>query len=309
MNRFIRWISLFSVGLIAGALPFLAGCASLGKVGELGAAVGQGLGVIDSEQAEAIARTSKAVAKTFEDITPDQEYWIGRAVAASVLQTYAPLENNTLNHYLNTLGQGLALASNKPETFGGYRFMALDSDDINAFACPGGLILVTRGMLRLCQNEDELAAVLAHEIGHVELNHGLRAISSSRITSALTIIATEGAKQFGGEQLAELTKLFEGSITDITSTMMSKGYGRGLEREADEAAVRILTRVGYDPHGLPCVLEALAAGYKPDGLDFAKTHPNPLDRVKAANKNIGDAVGSEANAERVRRFKQAMAGI
>ncbi len=74
------------------------------------------------------------------------------------------------------LGQSLVIFSDRPETFGGYHFLLLDSNEINAFAAPGGLILVTRGMLQCCANEDELAAVLAHEIAHVEKKHGLTAI-------------------------------------------------------------------------------------------------------------------------------------
>jgi predicted Zn-dependent protease len=159
--------------------------------------------------------------------------------------------------YINLLGQGLALASIKPETYRGYHFLILDSDEINAFAAPGGFIFLSRGMLRLCKSEDEVAAVLAHEIGHVELQHALRAIKGSRLTSALTTLAVEGAKSFGGEQLAQLTEAFEGSIGDITGTLMNSGYARKQEYQADASAVRILKAMGYDPLALARMLNEM----------------------------------------------------
>ncbi len=179
---------------------------------------------------KSITKTTKAVAKTFEDITPEQEYYIGRAVGATILTRYKPCNNTRAIRYMNILGQTLAQASDKPETFGGYHFLIMDTDEINAFAAPGGLIFVSRGMLRCCESEDAVAAVLAHEIGHIQQQHGLSAIKKSRLTTALTILATESAKRFGGRQLAQLTEAFEGSISDITSTMINRGYSRAFER-------------------------------------------------------------------------------
>jgi beta-barrel assembly-enhancing protease len=85
-----------------------------------------------------------------------------------------------------------------PETFGGYHFLILDSDEINAFAAPGGLIFVTRGMLRCCDSEDAVAAVLAHEVGHVQHQHGIQTIRKPALTSAFTILAAEGAGPWAG---------------------------------------------------------------------------------------------------------------
>jgi len=166
-----------SVALLSGLLAavLLSGCA---EVSEAGAGIAQAAGVITPDQAQGITRSAKAIEKTWQDLTPEQEYYIGRAVVAQVLQTYPPLDRPQANDYMNLLGQSLAVFSERPETFGGYHFLLLDSDEINAFAAPGGLILVTRGMLRCCENEDELAAVLAHEICHAELKHGLSAIKA-----------------------------------------------------------------------------------------------------------------------------------
>ena len=306
-----RWFPAASVLLVISSslLIALSGCKTLESLGEVGGAVGQATGVMTEEQAESLGRASKAVAKTFADITPEQEYYIGRAVAATVLLTYKPYQNDKANRYLNLLGQTMASASDKPETFGGYHFLILDSDEINAFAAPGGFIFVSRGMLRLCQNEDDLAAVLAHEIGHVQHEHGLQAIKSSRLTSALTILAAEGAKSFGGEELAELTEAFEGSISDITSTMMNSGYARSAEREADESAIVIVKRVGYDPNGLVEMLKEMKKQLKPGGADFAKTHPDPNDRIKDIEDILGHYSAVSVPVVRQERFERNLKEI
>ncbi len=300
-------------GRVAAAVCLVAlllgGCQHLESMGELGGAVGQATGVMTEEQAESLGKVTKAVAKTFADITPEQEYYIGRAVAATVLDSYRPYDRPEANRYLNLLGQTLAQASDKPETFGGYHFLILDSDEINAFAAPGGFIFVSRGMIRLCRTEDDLAAVLAHEVGHVQNLHGLRAIKSSRLTSALTILAAEGAKSFGGKELAELTEVFEDSISDITSTMMNSGYARSYEREADRAAVTIMKRVGYNPNGLIAMLKQMKKDLKPGGPDFAKTHPDPEDRIRDIEKEIGRYSPVQSPAVRQERFVRNLKGV
>lgn len=297
-------------GLLAsGVLLQVAGCATLDVVTQLGTAVAVSQGAISEEQGTAIRRSSSAVGQAFTEITPEQEYYIGRAVGATLLGSYRPLDSAVGNRYLNQVGQNLALFSDLPETFAGYRFLLLDSDEINAFAAPGGLIFVSRGMLRCCRNEEELAAVLAHEIGHVQLRHGLQAIKKSRLTSALTIIGTEGAKQFGGQQLAELTSAFEGSIQDVTATLVNNGYSRAFEREADQAALTILTRSGYDPGALATMLAEMQRRLKPGGVDFARTHPAPAARIaELAMRENRHPAASEVDTRRV-RFQKQLGGI
>jgi len=264
---------------------------------------------LSESQVGAIKKTAGAAEKAFSDLTPEQEYYIGRAVAASLLHQYRPYANEPANHYLNLLGRSLALFSDLPETFGGYHFLILDDDGINAFAAPGGLILVSRGLLRCCRDEDQLAAVLAHEIGHVQLRHGLQAIRKSRFTTLFSILATEGAKQAVGAELAQLTTIFEDSIHDVTATLVNSGYSRAFEREADRAAVTILTRTGYDPQALTAMLAEMKQRLKPGGLDFAKTHPDPDERIAEIIPLLPPAVEATGRNARQQRFRQAMAGI
>jgi predicted Zn-dependent protease len=299
----------FNRAWMVAALALLvlqAGCASIAQVG---ATVGEAAGVITPQQGQSLIKVGQAADKTFADITPEQEYYIGRAVGATIVSKFKVYDNDRAVDYVNLVGQSLALASTKPETYRGYHFLILDSDEINAFAAPGGFIFLSRGMLRLCKSEDDLAAVLAHEIGHIELQHALRAIKGSRLTGALTTLAVEGAKSFGGEQLAQLTAAFEGSITDITGTLMNSGYARKQESQADASAIRITKAMGYDPHALVRVLEEMEKQLKPDGHDFAATHPPPEARLADIKKLIGATGPATIPAVRQQRFSKALGGI
>lgn len=291
------------------ALLSLASCQTMETVADVATVIGQGTGAISASQANSIRRTTKAVSRSAEDFTPEQEYYIGRSVGAVVLSKYKPHDILAVNQYVNVLGQTLAQASDLPQIFGGYHFLVLNSDDINAFATPSGLVFVTRGLLRCCRNEDHLAAVLAHEIGHIERRHGMAAIEKARITEALTTIAVEGAKTLGSREVAQLTRTFGGAIGDITNTMINKGYSRASEYEADGVAVTLLRRVGYDPNGLLEMLTAMKRNLKPGGLDFAKTHPAPDDRIAELRKSGLGRTDVRPAAARQKRFQQILGRI
>jgi predicted Zn-dependent protease len=305
---FLAWAA-GAVGVMLCSSLLFSGCSAAGSIAKVGTSIGVASGVIDQSQASSIVKSTEAVAKTFQDITPEQEYYIGRAVGAVLVGKYNPCHQEKATMYLNVLGQTLAQASDLPETFGGYHFSILDSDEINAFAAPGGLIFVTRGMLRCCKHEDAVAAVLAHEIGHVQYKHGLQAIQKSRVTEALTTIALEGGKSFGGENLAQLTQVFENSLSDITTTLVNNGYSRAFESQADGAAVAILRRVGYSPNGLVDMLKVMEQRLTPGGLDFAKTHPSPGDRIAEIQKIIGAYTTVKAPQGRQGRFVASLGDV
>ncbi len=259
-----------------------------------------------TKYADSATKSYNAASKAFEDITPEQEYYIGRTIGAIILDKYKPYEHAPTTQYINQLGQTLSRFSDLPELYDGYHFMVLDSPEINAFATPSGLIFVTRGMLRCCPNEDALAAVLAHEIGHVQHKHGLQSIENDRITKATAILAIEGTKNFANSDLASLTSTFENSINDITSTMINNGYSRAYEDEADEAAITILERVGYNGQGLVDMLQVMNKKLKPGGVDFAKTHPSPQDRIENINNTLKSNSKSIPPASQTTRFQAAM---
>jgi predicted Zn-dependent protease len=292
-----RYRFLLPAAAIVTALASLTACASLGSVDTL-------------SLINIAAKSGEAVAKSFEDITPEQEYYVGRAVGANILAQYAPYNVAPANSYLNLLGQSLALVSDRPETFGGYHFLILDSAEINAFAAPGGLIFISRGLLRCADSEDAVAAILAHEIGHVAKQHGLKAIKTARFKDAGLAIGMAAVEELGPSELAQVTAAFSGTIDDITSTLVNSGYSRSAEKEADLAAVDILKRAGYDPNALARMLKVMDSRLKPGAPGFAKTHPDPEDRIASIQPVLASApIPPAAPPARQSRYQAALGKI
>jgi len=285
----VRRIALLS--LLCLAVP---GC----KVSELS------LNDITSERIGMVTSSVQAVSKAARPLSEDEEYYVGRAVAARLTATYPLYRNARLTEYLNMIGQSLALHTEKPTTFGGYHFALLDSPEINAFACPGGTILITRGMLASVKSEDELAAVLAHEIAHIIHRDGIGAIQSSRWSEAALLIGSNAAKEFGSRDTAKLVSLFEGSIDDVVKTLVVSGYGRTQEKDADTAALGYLAAAGYNPQGLVGYLNRLEqAGHGSKGGILA-THPGTEERMENVRQVTVPAVDTSAQPKRTKRFAE-----
>jgi predicted Zn-dependent protease len=247
------------------------------------------------------------------EFTPEQEYYIGRAVAANLLSTRTVWDNKAATDYLNILERALVIYSDRPETFGGYHVLIMDSDEINAFAAPGGLILVTRGLLRCATTEDGVAAILAHETSHVVLKHGLNAIKEARKTAAYRNLGVAAANTAGGADVQQLTDLFKDSIADITNTLVNNGYSRDLEFQADQMALTIMRNAGYNPQAFDDMLKVMKANTKPGGLGFAKTHPDPKDREAAVEKTLSGqppvTVAPAAASARQARYRGALGNV
>jgi len=255
--------------------------------------------------ATSVTHSAPALAKSAEDFTPEQEYYLGRGVAATLLGQYRPLRAPAANDYLNLIGQSLARYSTMPNTFGGYHFLLLESSEVNAFAAPGGLVLVTRGLVQCTNNEDELAAVLAHEIAHVQLRHGMGSIKQARKTEALMTLGSIAASNAPSPvSLSSLNSLFGGAIGDMVQTMAVNGYSRGAELEADRAALVILRGAGYSEAALASMLRTMSGRLTP-GSGFGKTHPSPADRLKA----LGASGSVPANPVRQERYRAALADV
>jgi predicted Zn-dependent protease len=271
----------------------LAACASIGGNLDLGNVVALGQGVQKVQEAEQT------------EFTPEQEYYIGRAVAANLLGSRKVWNDPKATTYLNTLERALSLYSDRPETFGGYHLLILDTDEINAFAAPGGLILVSRGLLRCATTEDMVAAILAHETSHVVLKHGLNAIAASRKTAAYKNLGLAAVAAFGSPEARQLTDIFKDSISDITNTLVNSGYSRDLEFQADAMALGIMRRAGYNPQAFDDMLKLMSTKIKAGGPGFAKTHPDPKDRAAAVEKALNGQpqVTTEPAAARARQSR------
>ena len=281
-------------------LAVLVGCATTTQVATT---VCVGTGLITEEQKQAIDKTAVKTARAVRPITETEEYYIGRGVAARILSQYELYDDPDAVWYVNHIGRTLAMSSSRPYTYGGYHFAVLDTEEINAFACPGGIIFVTRGMLRVVQSEDELAAVLGHEIGHVSQKHGLKAISKARWTEVVTTMGAEAAKTYTGAELASLISLFEGTVDDVFQTLVVRGYGRAQEYEADSLAIQCLESSGYDCDEFLHLLERLKAAQNEESGGIFATHPNIADRVERIKADL-DTSGrvSTARGHRLARF-------
>lgn len=260
---------------------------------------------LTQERIGMITSSAQSIRKAARPLSDDEEYYVGRAVAARITSTYPLYRNARLTEYLNLIGQSLALHTEKPTTFGGYHFALLDSPEINAFACPGGMILITRGMLSSVKSEDELAAVLAHEIAHVIHRDGVGAIKSSRWSEAVLVIGSNAAKEFGPKDTAKLVSLFEGSIDDVVKTLVVNGYGRDQERAADASALGYLAAAGYDPQGLIGYLTRLDQAGRGSKGGILATHPGTDERLEQVRQAKPPVVNTAAQPRRTKRFADA----
>jgi predicted Zn-dependent protease len=281
----------FGISLIftLGAGIFLGSCASAASVMGTGAQIAGALGVIDQGTANAITRSGEAISKAAEEITPEQEYYIGRAVAANILTAYRVYTGNPgLLSYLNRICGALVINSPRPDVYNGYHVMILDSNEINAFATSGGHVFVTRGLLNCADSEDSLAAVIAHEIAHIQLQHSIKAIRTSRITQALLVTGTSAAGIAAAQNtsLAELTDIFDESVGEIVSTLINNGYSREQEFEADTLALSLMASAGYQPASLIDMLRVLEQNQPRSPGGFNKTHPAPAQRIGNAEKTV-----------------------
>jgi len=203
-----------------------------------------------------------------------EEVAIGRQIAGNLLGA-APLVNDKkLQKYANNVGRWVANQSERPDLV--WHFGVIQSNDINAFAAPGGYIFVTLGLYRKLTNEAELAGVLAHEIGHVIKKHHLKILQQSRMVDL-------GGKLLGKQVGGDNEKI--ASLIGNGAEIVSRSLDKGAEFEADRIGVVLAARAGYDAFGLPGVLQEI--GHTAPGDDrvalLFKTHPHPDERLAKLN--------------------------
>lgn len=227
----------------------------------------------DFDKALSIAQKAQQANKT---ITEPEEIKMGNGIAANLLGASPLLPDDRVQQYVNQVGRWVSLHTERPDL--PWKFGVLASTDINAFATPGGTIFITRGLLLKLNNESELAGVLAHEMVHVLRKHHLAALQKSARLGIASDLVGEALKEQNSQLLEKAIK----AGTEV--------YARGLDKndefEADRMGIVIATRAGYDPFGLPAVLQMLEASNAQDGslaLMF-KTHPAPRDRLSLLDK-------------------------
>ena len=249
-----------------------------------------------------------------DEFTLIDSYYLGRAVAANILATYRPFtQNQGMIQYVNRICQTLVINSFSPPTYNGYFVMILDSNAPYAFASPGGHIFISRGLIQATTSEDILAALIAHELSHVILKHGISIISDMKDYNEMSAMAdymagmAAGMAAAAGRNTASIQKTlsFRDSITQMADALMVSGYSQPQEFEADREAMSILSKAGYNPRALIDLLKILQNFPGGQRSGVLSTHPSPADRIFRAESaaRAANYPGSSAIVQaRVSRF-------
>ena len=200
----------------------------------------------------------------------EKEMQIGRQLAMEVEQQSKLVDDPVITEYVNRVGQNIVLHSDAKVPF---TIKVIDTDEVNAFALPGGFFFVNKGLILAADNEAELAGVMAHEIAHVCARH---AMENQGKGTFLNYAAIAGII-FGGPIASGILQNGGGVLMGLASLKFS----RAAEEEADRLGVQYLYASGYDPTSLSTMFEKLASQNKKKPGTVAKlfsTHPQPVDR-------------------------------
>jgi len=303
-------LSLAILAIIAFSFP---GCESMDSAttgtlaGALAGAAASALGADDNTAArigQGVQASTKSLSESLQaanSLTPENEYYLGRAVAAQIGGKYKMYSNAALQAYLNKICNTIVINSPRPDIYKGYFVAVLDTQEINAFATPGGHIFVTRGLIACASNEDALASVIAHEIAHIQCRHALTSIRNARYVNAAVSGALAGLGAAAGGGAQELASIMSDSVNEVITTMVVNGFSQAQELEADSTALSLLASAGYQPSGIVEMLESLKQ--KQQGSQgFGKTHPSPDTRLSNVKNNLGKYKVADTTSYRIPRY-------
>lgn len=243
----------------------------------------------------------------------NREKEIGLEEHEKVLASQPILQDEALLEYVTEVGNRVAAASHRPDLE--YTFTIIDSPAINAMALPGGYVYVNRGLLTFMNTEAELAAVIAHEIGHITARHAVQqqargALANAAATVGGFVTAVATGSGYAGSQISQVASIW-------AQTGLS-GFGREMELEADSLGAEYLLKAGYDPSAMIEVVTVLknqedfnrlttgsGGGYH--GL-FA-THPRSDTRLQQAIASVGSLEESEATLTDDSKFREHINGL
>ena len=238
-----------------------------------------------------VAQQAKDAKDKFDDlnVTDDEERKIGEDVSAKIRQRFGVVQSAPVHKYVTLVGTTLAKQSERPGL--NWTFIVLDTDGVNAFASPGGLVHITRGALGLMTSEAELAGVLAHEIGHVAHKHTVNAIKKNK------------AVQLGtSEALSDRGPFLDKIANKAYEMVLENKFDRGDEMDADKVSVTLTGKAGYAPGTLAAFLARLDDRNKdqPAQNGLFASHPETKERIEAIKKLAGTKTGASVEA----RYKE-----
>ena len=221
---------------------------------------------------------NRNVGKGINFYSLEKEIALGKGLAQQVEQQAKIIQDPVIAEYVNRVGQNLVRNSDAKVPF---TIKVIDSEEVNAFALPGGFFFVNSGLILKAESEAELAGVMAHEIAHVAARHGTRQATRGEIANLATIpliFMGGGWTTYG--------------IYQAASVLVPIGFlkfSRGMESEADMLGLEYMYKAGYDPTAFVDFFEKIETLEKRKPGTMAKvfsTHPMTDDRIKAAQKNI-----------------------
>ena len=251
--------------------------------------------------------------REYTTMSPAQEVQVGKQAAAEVAQQMGFVDDAKLQAYVAQLGARLAPFSPRQDVK--YEFHAVDMEDTNAFALPGGYVYVSRGLLALANSEDELAGVIGHEIGHVAARHSAQRQTRAQVAGIGAAIATIGAAILGGGELAQGV----GQLAQTGAQGWIASYSRDQERQSDEIGQKLAGQAGYDPAAIGDFLGALGRemelelGQKRQ-TTFLDSHPSSDERVRTTRTRAASIVRAasspiaKSRSEFVRRMEGLLIG-
>lgn len=208
-------------------------------------------------------------------ISQKQEIEMGQQVAQQLENHYGLVQDDEIQDRVSRIGQKLLANGTRPGLI--YTFKVLNTPDVNALACPGGFIYVYKGLLDYMTSDDELAAVLGHEIGHIEKRHTVHQMEQQMALSLLTLLAGVASGDPGAGMV----------LASTASQALMAGYSRKDEREADQEGFRLSTLAGYNPYGsyvTMAKLEDMSKDMGNPGYGLFASHPEPEVRMAKALK-------------------------
>lgn len=209
----------------------------------------------------------------------EAEIRFGRDLAARILGNYKLVQDKELLRYVNLVGKSVSLYSGRPELQ--FYFAILDTDEVNAFATPGGYIFITKGALLKMDNEAQLAAVLGHEISHVTQRHVVRRLDiRGQDTSAIS-----GLSGFVGANTEVFRNLLETSLNKASDILFETGYKLKEELESDKVGTLMASAAGYHSPALKNFL-IKTRGFEKEDASYKKEHPQIKVRMIALNKTL-----------------------
>jgi len=247
---------------------------------------------------DALSRMDSAISSSQDEFTMRDSYFLGRTVAAHILSRYELYtERPELTNYLNLICRALAINSPAPNWYDGYTVAILDNPAFNAFSTPGGHIFITRGFIDVITSEDMLAAVIAHELAHIQLEHGTAGIMNTRIIQRLGQEQQRLSQELSGSARQQL---FTEMVDEIVQSLFGGGYSQLQEFEADLMALNLLALAGYNPGGLIELLRMFERLRENQMGSLNATHPLPAQRIANLERQM-NMYNSMPNNSSVRR--------